>query len=76
MALENHQSKNKNITVSYQLYDGATILLEDKTALLIDSHSNSSVSFKKEIENIKQWSAEHPNLHTLLTTIKNKKGVI
>ncbi|WP_034062092.1 glycoside hydrolase family 2 TIM barrel-domain containing protein [Lacinutrix jangbogonensis] len=76
IALENHLSKNKNLTVSCQLYDGATILLEDKTALLIDSHANSSVSFKNEIENVKQWSAEHPNLYTLLITIKNKKDEI
>jgi len=76
VALENHQSKNKNITISYQLYDGATILLEDKTSLLVKSNTHSSVSFKNEIESVKQWSAEHPNLYQLLITIKNKKGDI
>ena len=74
--LENHQSKNRNVTVSYQLYDGANILLEDQASLFIKRNENSSVSFKNEFEHVKQWSAEHPNLYKLFIAINDENGEI
>ncbi|MCD6354838.1 MAG: DUF4981 domain-containing protein [Prolixibacteraceae bacterium] len=35
-----------------------------------------SVQFTSEIPNVKQWSAEIPNLYELVITLKNKKGVV
>ncbi|MGY8928506.1 MAG: glycoside hydrolase family 2 TIM barrel-domain containing protein [Flavobacteriales bacterium] len=74
--LENHQSRNKKVTVSYQLYDGANVLLEDKTPLAIEKNGRNSVSFKSKINNVEQWSAEHPYLYKLLITVKDIKGNI
>ena len=72
--LENHQSKNKKVTVSYQILDGENSILEDIIALSINKNESNSVSFKNKIETVKQWSAEHPNLYKLVITIKDKKG--
>ncbi len=74
VTLENHQSKNKNLTVSYQIYDGEHSILNEKKSLSIKKKNNSIVSFKNKIDSVKQWSAEHPNLYTLIITIRDKKG--
>lgn len=74
--LENHHAKDKEVTVSYQLYDGSILLLEDRMPLSIIKNERNSISFKTKIDKAKQWSAEHPNLYTLIIETKDKRGNI
>ncbi|MDD3308480.1 MAG: glycoside hydrolase family 2 TIM barrel-domain containing protein [Dysgonamonadaceae bacterium] len=75
VSISNSDNKNENITVSYELRDAsdAVVSKESKT----QSNSNeASVLFSKEIENVKQWSAEEPNLYTLIITLSDSSGKI
>ncbi|MGB0892129.1 MAG: glycoside hydrolase family 2 TIM barrel-domain containing protein [Flavobacteriaceae bacterium] len=72
--LKNHLTKNKKIAISYQLFDGTKILSKNTKTVEISKNSVSSTLFKTSIENVKPWSAEHPNLYDLLIILKNNKS--
>ena len=62
-------------SVSYVLTDekGNTILSEDKAVSA--KNNDEMVNFTtKTVQNVAAWSAEHPNLYTLLITLKDKNG--
>lgn len=55
------------------LYDGALrIYSETKDAQLSDN--KASLNFVKKIQKIKKWSAEKPNLYSLILNLRNKDG--
>ncbi|RIJ48895.1 DUF4981 domain-containing protein [Maribellus luteus] len=59
------------LTVEASLSDKGTLIRE-----FTETTSESSVAFDAEIENVKQWSAEIPNLYELMITLRNKKGIV
>ncbi len=59
------------LTVEAALSDNGTLIRE-----FTETTSESSVAFEAEIENVKQWSAEIPNLYELMITLRNKKGIV
>lgn len=71
---KNHTSRKKNITVSYTLtdQDNNTIVSSEKM-ITANKKDTVSVYFDQQIKNVKPWSAEHPNLYTLLIETKDKK---
>ncbi len=73
----NEKKKAKNYTAAYALYDseGKNILTGEQQFSLDKEHYNTSIIFDKEIiPEVKQWSAEKPNLYTLVLTLSDKKG--
>ena len=72
--LQNHLSKNKKVTVSYQLFDGTKMLSENNKTVKTTKKSNASTLFKTSLKNIKPWSAEHPNLYDLRIILKNNNS--
>lgn len=72
--LKNHLQKSKNIQLSYKIYDNKNnVIVSNSKKLKITSNSKSTVNFSAPIKNVLQWSAEHPNLYTLVLELKNKK---
>lgn len=69
--LKNTSSANKNVEVSYQLLDkkGNTVARGEESTQ-IEKESVKSISFDKELPNIKTWTSEDPNLYKLLMTVK------
>jgi beta-galactosidase len=75
VVIENHLSKNKKSQVAFKLYDANDQLIASKfSELAVLENKESQVNFQATIENAKQWSAEHPNLYTLVIELKDKKG--
>ncbi|RLD83522.1 MAG: beta-galactosidase, partial [Bacteroidetes bacterium] len=75
IGLKNHLSKEQKIEVNYKLYDsGKKILVNDSKSFSVKNKGN--VVFKANILDVKQWSAEHPNLYTLTIELKDKKGKV
>ncbi|PIE79758.1 MAG: beta-galactosidase [Candidatus Delongbacteria bacterium] len=79
----NIEIKNRNkiqykedLQIKFALYDKEDneVVGEQKKATLPKGSEQYSLSFEKVIPNIKQWSAENPNLYTLLITVLDKKG--
>lgn len=72
--LKNHTGKNASQAISYEIIDvaGKTVASGTKIAELTDSVA--SLDFEATIPAVKAWSAEIPNLYTLLITNKDKSG--
>ncbi|WP_347839490.1 glycoside hydrolase family 2 TIM barrel-domain containing protein [uncultured Draconibacterium sp.] len=63
---------NKSVlTVEATLSDNGTVVKE-----FSETTEGTSVNFKAEIPNVKQWSAEIPNLYELVITLKNGEEVV
>ena len=75
IVIENHLVKNRKCQVVFKLYDSSEKLIISKTGKLEVLKKNQNVvNFHAMIENVKQWSAEHPNLYTLVIELNDKKG--
>ena len=73
VASDNNTSAD--FSLSYQLIgeDGRVVAEESKNGA---SLNKSTISFSKEIANAKKWSAEEPNLYTLVLELKDKGGAV
>jgi beta-galactosidase len=75
IVIENHLSKNKKSQVVFKLYDsGEKLIVSKSSELAVFKNNENQINFQATIENVKQWSAEHPNLYTLVIELKDKKG--
>ena len=75
IALKNHLASNKNIEISYHILDANSNSVASNVKTLNIKNSQKTVTnFKTTIPNVKQWSAEHPNLYTLVLELKDNKG--
>ncbi len=63
-----------NYSISYKVMDGDKVLKEDKKALTVKKGTQAKVEFNETFEGIKHWSAESPNLYTLLLSLSDSKG--
>ncbi len=72
--LANTQPKTQAVQVGYKIFDGKNTVAQGLLKNKIASNSTATLSFKAQIDQVKPWSAEHPNLYTLLIEVKNKKG--
>lgn len=73
--LENHETTDKKITISYKLYDGGSLLSEGSMPTMVKAGASSSIAFKAGVDQVKQWSAEHPNLYTLVIETRDEGGL-
>ncbi|WP_423128129.1 glycoside hydrolase family 2 TIM barrel-domain containing protein [Gaoshiqia sp. Z1-71] len=74
--LQNHLPKSGQLKLSYELKDAANVVVSTATRVVTPGvQAGLSVSFPELIlENVGQWSAEHPRLYTLLLHLQDKKG--
>ncbi|MEN8225623.1 MAG: glycoside hydrolase family 2 TIM barrel-domain containing protein, partial [Bacteroidota bacterium] len=67
----------KNYTVQLVLYDeeGMEVLNAKEKFSISKGLDNEALSMQEwQIDNVRQWSAEKPNLYTLLLSLKDRKG--
>lgn len=71
-----NKNKNANIFAHVQLLDENNNLIFDQKTKLEIKHEKefSNTSFNTIIKNVKQWSAENPNLYKILISLETKKG--
>lgn len=69
--IKNHTKEAKNLNISYELTDakGATVASEEQS-IWISPSVTQTASFDKKMDQVAQWSSEHPNLYKLLMTVK------
>ena len=69
---QNHEKFNKELFVSYQLFDENNIMIaEQENNTAVSPRRRKSTQFSTNIIDPKKWSAEHPNLYTLRITSKD-----
>lgn len=71
--IKRHANVQSVASVKAELFDGEKVLLEQTQAV---TEENSAASFKQPIANVKQWSAEQPNLYQLHLQLLNKQGEV
>lgn len=64
----------KGYTAEAKLMEGDKELLAFTKKVAISTGDQSSVGFSGKIPNVNKWTAETPNLYTLLITLKDAKG--
>lgn len=69
--VKNHAANTAKVSVNYELLDKAknTIASQEKE-ISVNAAAKTTVSFDKQISNVVKWSAETPNLYTLVMTVK------
>jgi len=72
VSISNASSHPAKRTLSLEVLDGETILFTDSTSLEIPANSQTHFTSENLFKNIRQWSAEAPNLYTLKITLKDK----
>ncbi|WP_432221027.1 glycoside hydrolase family 2 TIM barrel-domain containing protein [Flavobacterium sp. TMP13] len=72
--LKNHLQKKQKLKVAYSILDGNKVLQKGVQEMAIENDANAKLSFSSAIENVKAWSAEHPNLYTLNIDVLDSKG--
>ncbi|MBJ7881051.1 glycoside hydrolase family 2 TIM barrel-domain containing protein [Gelidibacter salicanalis] len=72
VSIANHSQKPVKRKVSVEVYDGVTSKFTDSK--ILDIPANETVQFFSEnsFENVKQWSAEQPNLYTLKIVLEDE----
>lgn len=69
--LKNHEETVKNLTVSYELLDkNGKSIANGSSDMWVSPTSPTTASFETTLPEVEAWSAEFPNLYTLLMTIK------
>jgi len=75
LSLKSTAADDNEFVVDASLYEGTQKLFtESKSVKLVDG--KASVNLKKSILGIKKWSAEKPNLYSLVISLKDKSGNI
>ena len=69
--LENDKSTYK---LNYQLFDDKNKKVAEETKELSFVDNVAEINFLKTIQKVKKWSAEEPNLYTLILEIKNENN--
>jgi len=74
--IKNHKEKSVGINVSIELIDSKNISIftESKSLEKFNNEKNGIISFTQKIKDVKHWSAETPNLYTLLISTKDENG--
>ncbi|WP_034040780.1 glycoside hydrolase family 2 TIM barrel-domain containing protein [Wocania ichthyoenteri] len=72
--LKNHLNKEEKVKVTYKILDNNKVIKEASQDILIDKNKSNTVSFKNQLNDVKQWNAEHPYLYQLIIEIRDKKG--
>ena len=74
--MKNHLPTNQRATVEYSILDGGNPIAGASKAIRMDAGAQETFSFEAFIPDVKPWSAEFPNLYTMLITVKDRRGRI
>jgi len=75
VSLKNISGKESNFVVEASIFDnGQELYSESKNVKLADNKAD--INFEKSLPEIKRWSAETPDLYSLVISLKDKDGDI
>lgn len=72
--VRNDLGKSERISVEYEILDGGIKITGGKESYRLESGKQISLSFSGTIPGVKPWSAEYPNLYTIVITLKDRRG--
>lgn len=74
--IDNRSGKTSTVTAQIDLLDpkGATVYSESKSTAEIAAGESSKLNFSKSLSNLSLWTAETPNLYTVIVSLKDENG--
>lgn len=73
--IDNNTGKDVGTQLQVRLYDGKKLLADVKKDVTLKEGGNSITLDKSIIKDVKPWSAEAPNLYTLLVSLKDGETI-
>jgi beta-galactosidase len=77
--MQNHSYYDTNIMLTAEILDAAgakALTVQTQKPEMVQGTNKSKFSLKGEIANVAQWSAEIPNLYSLVLTLTDKDGKV
>lgn len=74
--LKNSYKEPKEGTVAISLSDNGLVIYEEVKAATIAGGAATNIEFETIVEDVRQWSAEIPNMYSLQITLKDDKGEV
>lgn len=75
--LQNHQSKKSKLNLSYEIIDAKGVVVQSgNKKLSLAAHQTQKASFEAVLVDVKPWTAETPNLYTVIVQTSDKKAVL
>ena len=72
--IKNTTKTNQSAIVNYELVDAnQSVVASGSQTIKLNASSRSTLNFEKNIANVSQWSAEHPNLYKLIIAVNHQK---
>ncbi|MEX0273416.1 MAG: glycoside hydrolase family 2 TIM barrel-domain containing protein, partial [Flavobacteriaceae bacterium] len=72
---QNYTKKRQRMRLDHKLLDHENnVVLKGNQEVVLQGRAKDSLTFSGIVENVAPWSAEHPNLYTLVLTTKDKEG--
>lgn len=69
--VKNHTAQTKEVKISYELLNSQKQTVGNhEEAIQVSAGAIQTASFEQQIPNVAKWTAETPNLYTLLMTVK------
>lgn len=69
--IKNHTAETRKVEVSYELLNKQKqAIAQNNESIWVSAGTVQRASFEKLIPDVATWTAEHPNLYTLLMTVK------
>lgn len=69
--VKNTNSNNRNVVAKYELKDkSGKVITSSSQKLTVKANSKSTANFDYKLNNVATWTAENPNLYTLVMTIE------
>ena len=69
----NSNNNASEFSLTYQLIDANNNVVAEETKNAV-ANDKTNIEFSKQIANVKKWSAEEPNLYTLVLELKDNNG--
>jgi beta-galactosidase len=75
--LQNHESKKRKLNLSYEIIDtDGTVVQSGSKKLSLGANEAQKVNFEAVLADVKPWTAETPNLYTVVVQTSDKKAVL
>jgi len=75
ITLKNHFNRDKKAILSYEIRDDSNaIVASGRKDVTVNKNGEVSSDFNATLQDVKQWSAEHPNVYILQLKVTTEKG--
>jgi beta-galactosidase len=72
--IKDYSGKSARYDLTMRVLSDGEVVAEENERIKVGKNNEAIVSFNREIPGVDKWSAEIPNLYTLVLELKNSKG--